>query len=151
MLQVLFIDCGDLKNVLKTVVAQPKNNAMQLQIHINETCGLSLARNILLLSIFERFSVRNDDDIAYLWEVTNFANNFINLYFKKLNWLLSVFFFLRFGTMPSWLNPVVSVSVVIWKCCSMVNFLNELISLKKISRFFKIFGGNGARLWTSAV
>jgi len=77
LLQVLFIDCGDLKNVLKTVVAQPKNNAMQVQIHINETCGLSLARNILLLSIFERFSVRNDDDIAYLWEVTKFANNFI--------------------------------------------------------------------------
>lgn len=58
----------DLRNILKTVSA---GNVEHFQFHLNCSSPLVLARNMLILKIItsQDFDTKNDEDVAFLWDV----------------------------------------------------------------------------------
>jgi hypothetical protein len=73
--QVIFLNCSDLQPVLQTVAGLKKMrqtlNLNQLLLLINDDTALSLARNVLLLSIVSspEFDPNDVENIQYLWDI----------------------------------------------------------------------------------
>ena len=67
-MQILFPECGDLRNTLKTVSS---GIAKHFQLHLNHFSPTVLARNILILKIItsQEFDTKNEEDVAFLWDV----------------------------------------------------------------------------------
>ena len=67
-MQILFLECGDLRNTLKTVSS---GIAKHFQLHLNHFSPTVLARNILILKIItsQEFATKNKEDVAFLWDV----------------------------------------------------------------------------------
>lgn len=71
-MQILFLECGDLRNTLKTVSS---GIAKHFQLHLNHfsptVLAVVLAQNILILKIItsQEFDTKNEEDVAFLWDV----------------------------------------------------------------------------------
>ena len=74
LIQVLFLNCGDLLGPL-TSVAQGFSigHFPRLDIHINNVCPKTTARNIFILKMIcsPNFDPNNPADLNYLWNVMN--------------------------------------------------------------------------------
>lgn len=60
-----------MRNVLQTVGSKASSAIQQLNIHLNQCCPLSFARNILILEVISSpsFDTNNAEDINYLWDL----------------------------------------------------------------------------------
>ena len=66
----MFLDPNDLMSILHTVTSKSSDGKI-LNIHSNQQCLQSFARNILILKIISAtsFDVNKVDNIGYLWDI----------------------------------------------------------------------------------
>ena len=63
--------CLDLKNVLQTIISKSNDDDTSLIIHLNHSCKVVLARNLLILKVISAtgFNAHSQEDVNYLWDL----------------------------------------------------------------------------------
>ena len=57
--------------MLQTIISKSNDDDTSLIIHLNHSCGVVLARNLLILKVISAtgFNVHSQEDVNYLWDL----------------------------------------------------------------------------------